>query len=62
MPRNRLLQTAVAAEVMVDKFLAMVEEGIQKHPLGAQPKSLYEPSRYIMTLGGKRLQNGRAHD
>lgn len=34
----------------------MVESEIIKQRFGAEPKSLYDPIRYIMSLGGKRLR------
>lgn len=41
----------------IDKsFLAVIEKAIADIPLGTKPKSLYEPIRYIMGLGGKRLR------
>ncbi len=41
---------------MIAEFLKAVELEIKKQPFGSQPKSLYEPIRYIMALGGKRLR------
>src|SRR5258708_33999744 len=41
---------------MVSKYLSLIEEEIKKQKFGSQPKSLYEPIRYIMSLGGKRLR------
>ncbi len=41
---------------MVDKYLSLIEAKIKKEKFGKQPKSLYEPLRYIMALGGKRLR------
>lgn len=38
------------------QLLTQLETEIQKHTFGSQPKSLYEPIRYIMALGGKRLR------
>lgn len=40
----------------ISKVLQDVEQQITKLPLGTSPKSLYEPIRYIMKLGGKRLR------
>jgi len=37
-------------------MIELIEEEISKLPLGASPKSLYDPIRYIMKLGGKRLR------
>ncbi len=41
---------------MVAKYLSLIEAEIKKQKFGSQPKSLYEPIRYIMSLGGKRLR------
>lgn len=41
---------------MVEKYLSLIEAEIKKQKFGSQPKSLYEPIRYIMGLGGKRLR------
>lgn len=38
------------------ELLALIEKEITQLPLGASPKSLYDPIRYIMKLGGKRLR------
>ena len=40
----------------MEKYLSLLESEIRKQQFGVQPKSLYEPIRYIMTLGGKRLR------
>jgi geranylgeranyl diphosphate synthase, type II len=40
----------------MEKYLSLLETEIRKQQFGAQPKSLYEPIRYIMALGGKRLR------
>src|SRR5882762_5269406 len=40
----------------VDHLLAQIESGIKKQKFGKEPRSLYEPLRYIMALGGKRLR------
>jgi geranylgeranyl diphosphate synthase type II len=37
-------------------MLSIIEKEIKKQSFGSQPKSLYEPIRYIMGLGGKRLR------
>jgi geranylgeranyl diphosphate synthase type II len=39
-----------------EKYLSLIESDIKKQKFGSQPQSLYEPIRYIMTLGGKRLR------
>lgn len=41
---------------MIAELLKEIEVEIKNQPFGTQPKSLYEPLRYIMTLGGKRLR------
>jgi geranylgeranyl diphosphate synthase, type II len=38
------------------KALFQIESEIKSQQFGTQPKSLYEPIRYIMALGGKRLR------
>ncbi len=40
----------------MEKYLLLLEAEIRKQKFGDQPKSLYEPIRYIMSLGGKRLR------
>lgn len=37
-------------------YLSLVEKEIKAAKFGRQPESLYEPIRYIMSLGGKRLR------
>ena len=37
-------------------YLREIESAIRKEKFGKQPASLYEPIRYIMSLGGKRLR------
>lgn len=41
---------------MPSSYLKLIESQIKKQTYGSQPKSLYEPIRYIMGLGGKRLR------
>jgi geranylgeranyl diphosphate synthase, type II len=41
---------------MISVFQKAIEAAISKQPFGTQPASLYEPIRYIMSLGGKRLR------
>src|SRR5579872_7326723 len=41
---------------MVESYLSLIEAEIAKQKFGQSPKSLYEPIRYIMALGGKRLR------
>ncbi len=40
----------------VSSLLRLIDQEIKKLNFGSQPKSLYEPIRYIMSLGGKRLR------
>ena len=41
---------------MVENYLSLVEKEIKKQEFGDRPKSLYQPIRYMMGLGGKRLR------
>ena len=41
---------------MIPTYLSWIESEIRKQKFGNQPISLYEPLRYIMALGGKRLR------
>jgi geranylgeranyl diphosphate synthase type II len=41
---------------MINEYLKSIEAEIKKQKFGTQPKSLYEPIKYIMSLGGKRLR------
>ncbi|HRI77993.1 MAG TPA: polyprenyl synthetase family protein [Cyclobacteriaceae bacterium] len=41
---------------MTEKFLPLIESEIRRQRLGTAPRSLYDPIRYIMSLGGKRLR------
>ncbi|MEP1096866.1 MAG: polyprenyl synthetase family protein [Cyclobacteriaceae bacterium] len=37
-------------------ILPLLEDRLQQLPLGQQPQNLYDPIRYILSLGGKRLR------
>ncbi len=39
-----------------EEYRKLIEAEIKKQKFGSQPPSLYEPIRYIMALGGKRLR------
>jgi geranylgeranyl diphosphate synthase, type II len=41
---------------MLVHYQQLIEVEIKKQKFGSQPKSLYEPIRYLMSLGGKRLR------
>jgi geranylgeranyl diphosphate synthase, type II len=41
---------------MIEKYSKLLEKEIEKQRYGKQPVSLYEPIRYLMALGGKRLR------
>lgn len=41
---------------MLEALKKQVEKEITRQPFGSQPKSLYEPIRYLMKLGGKRMR------
>ena len=40
----------------MNDLLSLLEERLQKIPLGAQPNNLYDPIKYLLSLGGKRLR------
>jgi geranylgeranyl diphosphate synthase type II len=40
----------------MNEYIEAIEKEIARMPLGDKPRSLYEPIRYIMRLGGKRLR------
>ena len=39
-----------------EKVLSIVNEAIQSLPFNRQPTSLYEPVRYVLSIGGKRMR------
>lgn len=41
---------------MINTYHSWIEQEIKKRKYGKQPVSLYEPIRYLMGLGGKRLR------
>ncbi|HEX6222955.1 MAG TPA: polyprenyl synthetase family protein, partial [Chryseolinea sp.] len=41
---------------MIEKYFRLLEKEIRRQQYGKQPASLYEPIRYLMALGGKRLR------
>ena len=41
---------------MITKYASLIDQEIKKHKFGKQPVSLYEPIRYLMGLGGKRMR------
>lgn len=41
---------------MIEKYSKLLEKEIKKQKYGKEPVSLYEPIRYLMALGGKRLR------
>src|SRR5687768_457687 len=41
---------------MIEQFHSLIESEIKKQRYGKEPESLYEPIRYLMALGGKRLR------
>ncbi len=41
---------------MIVDYKKLIESEISNQSFGTQPKSLYEPIRYLMKLGGKRLR------
>lgn len=40
----------------MNEFLPLLEDRLQKLSLGSKPQNLYDPIRYILSLGGKRLR------
>jgi geranylgeranyl diphosphate synthase type II len=40
----------------LSRYAQFIEQEIKKHKFGKQPVSLYEPIRYLMGLGGKRMR------
>jgi len=42
--------------MITENYLALIEAEIRLLQLGSTPRSLYDPIRYIMSLGGKRLR------
>lgn len=41
---------------MIETYLSWIEAEIKKLRFGSEPRSLYEPLRYIMGIGGKRIR------
>lgn len=41
---------------MIKQYFALIEKEIASQKFGKHPESLYEPIRYLMGLGGKRLR------
>jgi geranylgeranyl diphosphate synthase type II len=41
---------------VTEKYLQLIEKEIKRQKFGREPTSLYEPIRYLMSWGGKRLR------
>lgn len=41
---------------MIETYAQLIEKEIKRQKFGREPASLYEPIRYLMALGGKRLR------
>ena len=41
---------------MIQEFLPALEAEIKQQSLGDSPQELYDPIRYLMQLGGKRIR------
>lgn len=41
---------------MISKYQKYIDQEIKKHKYGKEPFSLYEPIRYLMNIGGKRMR------
>lgn len=39
-----------------EELLKMVNEALEQLPYDRKPASLYEPIRYVLSLGGKRIR------
>ncbi len=42
--------------IALDKYINLVEDKLEEYNIGKEPSGLYEPIRYILALGGKRLR------
>ena len=40
----------------MEKLSALIEHSLVDYPFSSQPENLYDPLRYFMTLGGKRIR------
>ncbi len=40
----------------MEKYLKIIEENLHSYPFGNEPHELYEPIRYALSLGGKRIR------
>ena len=40
----------------LNQYISLIEQEIKKNKFGKQPASLYEPIRYLMNIGGKRMR------
>jgi geranylgeranyl diphosphate synthase type II len=40
----------------VEAYIEEIEQGLNSYDFGEQPNQLYEPIRYILSLGGKRMR------
>ena len=43
-------------QTTIDTFVRSIEEELERFEFGNNPKELYEPIRYILNIGGKRLR------
>ena len=41
---------------MLDSYIRLIEKKLHSYEFGHKPEKLYEPIRYILSLGGKRLR------
>ena len=41
---------------LISRYKILIEEEVKRHSYGKEPISLYEPIRYLMALGGKRMR------
>lgn len=55
-PGYRIVNSAEDVIECMEHLLTLLEEEIRRFRFDGQPRSLYDPIRYIMSLGGKRMR------
>ncbi len=55
-PGYRIVNSAEGVIECMEHLLTLLEEEIRRFRFEGQPRSLYDPIRYIMSLGGKRMR------
>ncbi len=41
---------------ILEKYFGLIEDALRAYPFGGEPAELYEPIRYVLSLGGKRIR------